>query len=192
MKEQQVRSFLWWGRRERHPLIQRARRRGSLHRSDGGRRGPECEQEGSKIRQRIDYNINQYSSSVVKALLAHQMATRTCHNSRALGRFFTTHVLLFTEATESLDRLRKPYTICRLQCSCHQSTTFVNCTTCEQNTWTYKSLWILLYPVCLYGFIEHSILFLSIYIMYSWYNSNKTFIYNTWLAIAFIGITFFY
>ena len=38
-----------------------------------------------------------------------------------------------------------------LQCYRRQSTTFVNSTTCEQNTLIYDSLRVLLYAVCLYG-----------------------------------------
>ena len=50
-------------------------------------------------------------------------------------------------------------------CCCHQSTTFVNCTTCEQNTWTYDSLQILLYQCVCTGSIERLTLSLSIYIL---------------------------
>ena len=38
-----------------------------------------------------------------------------------------------------------------LQCYRRQSATFVNSTTCEQNTLIYDSLRVLLYAVCLYG-----------------------------------------
>ena len=105
------------------------------------------------------------SSSVVKTLLAHQMAT--CPNSRgcrALGHFFLTHLLKplnpFIDYESHVQDVR-------LQCCRHQSTTFVNCTTCEQNMWTYDSLWILLTQCVCTGSIKRSTLSVNIYIMYS-------------------------